>query len=277
MYQNQKNVKEFQIKAGQNIHNTPTEPSDEEKVLRIKLLLEGGIKLLLEEVFETAEAAGVEIRMSEPIAEGYRVSDEDFSVELGPDAAFNMVEYFDGLVDIDYIPLGRANSAGLDIKAGHEEVHRSNMSKFIDGYRRDDGKWIKGKSYTPANMQSVINNLSFAHPEFFSEDKRCVTCVTEKKSQREEKLIKRVVEVLRPLEVEVDVHCSFCPCDHSIEVAEKEIDIILGVVYDEDEERTPVKETLIYWYFNSPDKKLVFNGETISIDTIQKLAKLYVI
>lgn len=38
-----------------------------------------------------------------------------------------------------------------------DEVHRSNMSKFIDGHKDENtGKWIKGPSYSPADIKSVV-------------------------------------------------------------------------------------------------------------------------
>lgn len=38
-----------------------------------------------------------------------------------------------------------------------DEVHDSNMSKFIDGHRDEStGKWIKGPSYRPADIKSVV-------------------------------------------------------------------------------------------------------------------------
>lgn len=47
------------------------------------------------------------------------------------------------------------NVQKLPIEEVFDEIHRSNMTKFIDGHRREDGKWIKGPSYTPANLEFV--------------------------------------------------------------------------------------------------------------------------
>lgn len=68
----------------------------------------------------------------------------------------DLVEIADALGDLLYVVLGTAVSHGIDIEPIFLEIHRSNMSKFIDGHRREDGKWIKGPSYSPANLEPII-------------------------------------------------------------------------------------------------------------------------
>lgn len=67
------------------------------------------------------------------------------------------VDTADALADLLYVVLGTAVSCGIEMEPIFDEVQRSNMTKFIDGYRRDDGKWIKGPSYTPANIAKLID------------------------------------------------------------------------------------------------------------------------
>ena len=46
---------------------------------------------------------------------------------------------------------------GLPLSAIFDEVHRSNMTKFIDGFRDPlDGKWRKGPLWTPPNLEPII-------------------------------------------------------------------------------------------------------------------------
>lgn len=71
------------------------------------------------------------------------------------DADFN-IEIADAIADLLYVVIGTAVAHGIDIEPIFNEVHRSNMSKFIDGYKREDGKWIKGPSYSPANLEPLI-------------------------------------------------------------------------------------------------------------------------
>lgn len=70
----------------------------------------------------------------------------------------NLVETADAIGDLLYVVLGTAVSCGIDIAPIFDEIHRSNMSKFIDGHRREDGKWIKGPSYSPANLIPIIDS-----------------------------------------------------------------------------------------------------------------------
>lgn len=70
--------------------------------------------------------------------------------------AENTTEAADAIADLLYVVIGTAVAYGINIGPIFDEVHRSNMSKFIDGHRREDGKWIKGPSYSPANLEPLI-------------------------------------------------------------------------------------------------------------------------
>lgn len=62
----------------------------------------------------------------------------------------------DATADLRVVVTGTDAAMGIDGEPIDQEVHRSNMSKFIDGHRRADGKWIKGPSYSPANLAPII-------------------------------------------------------------------------------------------------------------------------
>jgi predicted HAD superfamily Cof-like phosphohydrolase len=62
------------------------------------------------------------------------------------------------LADLLYVVYGTAVSYGIDMEPVFREVHRSNMSK-IGGYKREDGKWVKPPTYSPAAIQPIIAEL----------------------------------------------------------------------------------------------------------------------
>lgn len=68
----------------------------------------------------------------------------------------DLVGMADALGDLLYVVLGTAVSAGIDMEPIFNEIHRSNMTKFIDGKRRDDGKWMKGPSYAPPDLAPIL-------------------------------------------------------------------------------------------------------------------------
>lgn len=121
----QQMVQAFHEKAGAVINHRPTEPEGDTAKLRYNLIYE--------ELREYVEA------LDKPVG----------SVDL--------VEIADAIGDLLYVVLGTAVSFGIDIEPIFNEIHRSNMSKFIDGYRREDGKWMKGPSYSPANLKPIID------------------------------------------------------------------------------------------------------------------------
>lgn len=76
------------------------------------------------------------------------------------------VDIFDSLVDQDYVNIGFANLLGLDMRAGFDEVQKSNMSKLDkDGKPifREDGKLLKSDQYIPPDLDTVYNNTSFTY------------------------------------------------------------------------------------------------------------------
>ncbi len=109
----------------------------------------------------------------------------------------NLVEIADGLADAAYVIFGAAIEFGIDLQAVFDEVHRSNMTKLwnskeymddgcalsatntriglpstaeekIWAVKRQDGKIVKPKSYEPANISKVLENLS-AKPKTIDE------------------------------------------------------------------------------------------------------------
>ena len=59
------------------------------------------------------------------------------------------------MADLLYVVYGTAVSYGIDMEPVFREVHRSNMSK-VGGYKREDGKWVKPVSYSPAAIEPIL-------------------------------------------------------------------------------------------------------------------------
>ena len=60
------------------------------------------------------------------------------------------------LADLLYVVYGTAVSCGIDMEPVFQEVQRSNMSK-VGGYKREDGKWVKPSTYSPAEMAPILD------------------------------------------------------------------------------------------------------------------------
>ena len=59
------------------------------------------------------------------------------------------------MADLLYVVYGTAVSYGIDMDPVFREVHRSNMSK-VGGYKREDGKWVKPDTYSPARIEPIV-------------------------------------------------------------------------------------------------------------------------
>lgn len=137
----QDQVADFTRKAGYETPSTPVQINCKIRRLRISLITE--------ELIELCTALNVDL----DVCDGQSV------ICCFSETEINHAEAYDAILDLLYVVIGTAVSLGLNIDPGFQEVHRSNMTKFIDGHRREDGKWIKGPSYSPAKLQAIIDRM----------------------------------------------------------------------------------------------------------------------
>ena len=116
----QKMVQEFHEQFDIHISTTPSIPDDATQILRNRLI---------QEEFEEFQEA---------------MQSKDLSAMAKE------------LADLLYVVYGTAVSLGIDMEPVFKEVHRSNMSK-VGGYKREDGKWVKPPTYSPASLDAIIS------------------------------------------------------------------------------------------------------------------------
>ena len=124
MKKEQQQVREFMLKAGQECPNSPDLVNISIRELRLRLI-------------------------NEELNELYIALKHEDKIEV-----------YDAILDLLVVTIGAANAFGMDLEPGWNEVMRSNMTKFIDGHKREDGKWIKGPSYSPANLKPILDAQS---------------------------------------------------------------------------------------------------------------------
>lgn len=136
MKTNFEKVKEFQEKFGMTVNENPN-------ICEIGLRMD----LISEEVDELYEE--VLDPNSNPFSDDpYKSLDEIDKVKVAKE-----------LADLLYVCYGAAVTWGIDIDACFAEVHRSNMSKLGEDGKpvyREDGKVLKGKNYSPADLTKII-------------------------------------------------------------------------------------------------------------------------
>jgi len=119
MTDEQSMVEEFHKKFDILVHTSPTDASEDTKRLRIRLI---------QEEFD---------ELKESMAEG------------------NLAALAKEMADLLYVVYGTAVSYGIDMEPVFREVHRSNLSK-VGGYKREDGKWVKPSTYSPADIEPLL-------------------------------------------------------------------------------------------------------------------------
>lgn len=84
-----------------------------------------------------------------------RLIQEEFDELKEAMAAGDLAAVAKEMADLLYVTYGTAVSYGIDLEPVFQEVHRSNLSK-IGGYKRADGKWVKPPTYSPADIESIL-------------------------------------------------------------------------------------------------------------------------
>lgn len=149
MIKEQKDVKEFMEGVGQECPTRPISEIDEKlAILRIDLIQEELNELILA---MGLIHAGFTIRGLPGLMKCEYEDCED-------DLTYDPVGVADALADLLYVVYGCAVTCGIDMEPIWNEVQRSNMSKLKDGYKREDGKWMKGPSYSPPELDPILRD-----------------------------------------------------------------------------------------------------------------------
>lgn len=177
-YQPQQDIVTLMKQFEQEVKESPEMPDPATRLLRARLVFE--------EALEFVRACGCTVTSStqQPVI-------DDIAVQLDPKGTPDLVEYVDGCIDQLVVTYGALNAAGIDAQSAWDEVQRSNMSKawphcsvcdavlergsgsdlvhpgdsyahggswqtILKVHKRDDGKFIKAPTYSPANVKRVI-------------------------------------------------------------------------------------------------------------------------
>jgi predicted HAD superfamily Cof-like phosphohydrolase len=150
----QRAAEELMRAAGQAIRDTPGEPSEEDRILRAKLIME--------EALETVVALGVKMRLNTPMMGGMlSVNVHNADTVFETDGDFDLIESVDGCCDLNVVVAGTLSALGVPDVPVQREVERSNRSKLLpDGtlppHPTVEGKFGKGPGYTPPDIAGVI-------------------------------------------------------------------------------------------------------------------------
>jgi len=140
-------VVKFMQNAGQQTPAEICKPSLDDRKLRAKLILEEAFELI-------NRGLGLDVYLK---PKDHYLDPLSADFDLAENGEPDIVEAMDGAADLFWVGVaGTSIVFGCQLEPVLNEVNRSNASKFIDGYRREDGKWVKGPSYTPADIQSVL-------------------------------------------------------------------------------------------------------------------------
>jgi len=177
-YRPQQDIVTLMKQFDQEVKESPEMPDAKTRLLRARLVFE--------EALEFVRACGCTVAT----ADGAAVID-GIGVMADPKGIPDLTEYVDGCVDQLVVTYGALNAAGVKVEPAWDEVQRSNMSKawphcsvcdavlergpgsnllhpgdsyahggawntVLKVHKREDGKFIKAPTYSPADLKRVI-------------------------------------------------------------------------------------------------------------------------
>ncbi|AXQ64424.1 nucleotide pyrophosphohydrolase [Gordonia phage Neville] len=154
--QAQSNVAQFMLGGGQEVRYFPTIPKREgtanEQGHSDELFFAATVLGIADSIKDSAN-----IHQSEQLLSMALLLEEVGELFEGI-AKNDLVAIADGSTDVKVIVLGIDNRFGLPADELFEEVHRSNMSKFVDGkaVRDEAGKIQKGPNYSPPQLEGIL-------------------------------------------------------------------------------------------------------------------------
>jgi predicted HAD superfamily Cof-like phosphohydrolase len=147
---NSMKVAEFMRAARQPVRTEITAPTEAERLLRVRLVVE--------EAMEFAAAMGV--RVTGIATDLHALNEHSIQVEIIEDEDVDIVEAADALADLEYVTLGSGWTLGLPLQDVFDEVHRSNMLKVDESTGfcvvSPDGKVLKPEGWTPPDVAAVL-------------------------------------------------------------------------------------------------------------------------
>jgi predicted HAD superfamily Cof-like phosphohydrolase len=181
-YRPQEDIVTLMKQFEQEVKTAPELPDAATRLLRARLVFE--------EALEFVRACGCTVTMAESGGTKATVIDE-IGVVVDANGSPDFTEYVDGCIDQLVVTYGALNAAGVKAQSAWDEVQRSNMSKawphcgacdavlvrdgagelvhpeyagahdgnwrtILKVHKREDGKFIKAPTYSPANLKRVI-------------------------------------------------------------------------------------------------------------------------
>ena len=144
-------VHAFHVAMGVPVAERPTVIPEERVRLRAALIAEEFVETMAA-LFKPEMVDSVDIGIIAHIRSVLQFAVSHATVRV------DMVELADGLADLDYVVEGTRLEFGIDGGPIAAEVHRSNMSKLVDGkpVRREDGKILKGPNFSPPDIAGEL-------------------------------------------------------------------------------------------------------------------------
>lgn len=162
---NQEKVEESMRTAEQSVPSSISYATDDVCKLRARLILEEALETIVDGLGITSfEVNGTAITGSEYIDSFDLAEWLDFmkSANFIKDQPTNLNLLADGIADCEVVNLGTASAFGIKMQPIFDEVHRSNMSKFIGGIlKSESGKYLKGPHYTKPDIEGELRKQGY--------------------------------------------------------------------------------------------------------------------
>ncbi len=142
----ERRVRQMMCLFGQDVPPYPAMPDDKSRICCARLLLE--------EVLEYVEAAGLAVKLGDQ-----KITFEDLAITV--EGAGDLVEMTDALADISVVNTVAFATQGTRMAPILECVDANNISKYSTGHLDATGKFIKSPNHPKPDMAAM---LKLQHP-----------------------------------------------------------------------------------------------------------------
>lgn len=167
----QKKIEKFMRLAGQTVRDKPGKPTDKERILRARLILEEALELI-------HDGLGIDIIISTDKSDSNlrnNIMGSDFSpnplilrgleasMTFLPVKEFDLEKTIDGACDLSVVTIGTMSCVGVPDIPFLDIVDDNNLEKIEKGRIDEYGKLIKPEGHRPPDIKGLLLELETEH------------------------------------------------------------------------------------------------------------------
>lgn len=171
--EHQKKIEKFMKLAGQTVRDKPGEPTDKERILRARLVLEEALELIHDglgiDIVISQNESGRDLR-NNTMSSGFNhcsllLRDLEDNMVFLPVRDFNLEKTVDGACDLSVVTIGTMSCIGVPDIPFLDIVDDNNLEKIEKGKIDEYGKLVKPEGHRPPDIKGLLLEMEMHYGE----------------------------------------------------------------------------------------------------------------